>query len=147
MALNLAHVKPFEICSIRPPTEKDSLTFRLTRNCYWRHCAFCPVYKFGARFSKRAIEEVKEDIRSAKHIDDLLFQEGLGRGFGDEDPYERVAHLRDRIRRAKRPLTLSKEEPQEEIPQDLDPRLRWFLSWFRDKPRLEDSLYHVLAWR
>jgi radical SAM superfamily enzyme YgiQ (UPF0313 family) len=147
MAVNLAYVKPFEICSIRPPTENYSLTFRLTRNCYWRHCAFCPVYKFGARFSKRPIEDVKEDIRSAKLIDDLLFQEGLGGGFRDGDAYERLARVLDRIRRAKGPLTLSEEEPKEEIPEDLDPRLRWFLSWFKDKPRLEDSLNHVLSWR
>jgi len=146
MAVDLAHVKPFEICSIRPPTENDSLTFRLTRNCYWRHCAFCPVYKFGARFSKRPIEDVKEDIRSAKRIDDLLFQEGLVGGFFHGDAYEGLSRLLDRIRRAEGSLTFCEEEP-EETPEDLDPRLRWFLSWFKDKPRLEDSLSHVLSWR
>ena len=45
-------VEPFEICSIRPPTENESLTFRLTRNCGWNRCLFCPVYKYGARFTR-----------------------------------------------------------------------------------------------
>lgn len=57
--INLSTVEPFEICPIRPPTENDSLTFRLTRNCGWNRCLFCPVYKCGARFSRRSMEEVK----------------------------------------------------------------------------------------
>jgi hypothetical protein len=61
--INLSTVEPFEICSIRPPTENDSLTFRLTRNCGWNRCLFCPVYKYGARFSRRSMEEVKKDIQ------------------------------------------------------------------------------------
>ena len=73
MGIELQRVKPFEICSIRPPTENSSLTFRLTRNCYWNRCAFCPVYKYGARFSRRDIGEVLEDIRRAKLIDCLLY--------------------------------------------------------------------------
>jgi len=36
--MNLSTVEPFEISSIRPPTENDSLTFRLTRNCGWNRC-------------------------------------------------------------------------------------------------------------
>lgn len=147
MVINLAHVKPFEICSIRPPTENYSLTFRLTRNCYWRQCAFCPVYKFGARFSKRRIEEVKEDIRNAKLIDDLILDEGLGGRLYDGDGSPRVARLLHKIRETQGSPAFSEEEPKQEIPQDLDPRLFWFLSWFKDKPRLEDSLNHVLAWR
>jgi len=149
MVISLAYVKPFEICSIRPPTENYSLTFRLTRNCYWRKCVFCPVYKFGARFSKRRIEEVKEDIRNAKLIDDLLFDEGLGGSLYDGDGSAHVADLLYKIKEAQGPSAFSdsEEEPKQEIPQDLDPRLFWFLSWFKDKPRLEDSLNHVLSWR
>ncbi len=33
------------------------------------------------------------------------------------------------------------------IPEELDPRMEWFLSWFKDVPTLEDSVYHVLQWR
>lgn len=56
----------FEICSIRPPTENQSLTFRLTRNCYWNKCTFCPVYKLGARFVKRSMQDIKDDIDAVR---------------------------------------------------------------------------------
>ena len=51
----------FEIGPIRPPNEADSLLVRVTRNCPWNRCAFCPVYA-GAKFSPRAAEEVEADI-------------------------------------------------------------------------------------
>ena len=46
---------------IRPPSEASSLLVRVTRNCPWNQCVFCPAYK-GAQFSKRTVEEVKKDI-------------------------------------------------------------------------------------
>ena len=46
---------------IRPPSEASSLLVRVTRNCPWNQCVFCPAYK-GAKFSKRTVEEVKSDI-------------------------------------------------------------------------------------
>jgi hypothetical protein len=67
-------IEPFEICSIRPPTENFSLTFRLTRNCGWNRCLFCPVYKQGVKCSRRSLDEIKNDVDSAKIIDDLLMQ-------------------------------------------------------------------------
>jgi hypothetical protein len=70
--INLNTVEPFKICSIRPPRENDSLTFRLTRNCGWNRCLFGPVYKYGARFSRRSMEEVKKDVHRARVIYDLL---------------------------------------------------------------------------
>jgi len=48
---------------IRPPSEAGSLLVRVTRNCPWNQCVFCPAYK-GTKFSKRSIEEVKGDIDS-----------------------------------------------------------------------------------
>jgi len=48
---------------IRPPSEASSLLIRVTRNCPWNQCLFCPAYK-GVKFSKRPIEEVKKDIDS-----------------------------------------------------------------------------------
>jgi len=51
----------FEQGPIRPPSEARSLLLRLTRNCPWNRCTFCPVYK-GARFSVRPVEHVKKDI-------------------------------------------------------------------------------------
>lgn len=46
---------------IRPPSEAASLLLRVTRNCPWNKCSFCPVYK-GARFSRRPVEHVLADI-------------------------------------------------------------------------------------
>ena len=48
---------------IRPPSEALSLLIRVTRNCPWNKCLFCPAYK-GVKFSKRSVEEVKKDIDS-----------------------------------------------------------------------------------
>jgi radical SAM superfamily enzyme YgiQ (UPF0313 family) len=46
---------------IRPPSEARSLLVRVTRNCPWNQCLFCPAYK-GVKFSKRTVAEVKADI-------------------------------------------------------------------------------------
>lgn len=51
----------FEQGPIRPPSEAGSLLIRITRNCPWNRCTFCPVYK-GRKFSLRPVEHVFEDI-------------------------------------------------------------------------------------
>ena len=51
----------FEQGVIRPPSEANSLLVRVTRNCPWNRCLFCPAYK-GAAFSRRSVKEIKEDI-------------------------------------------------------------------------------------
>ncbi|MFW5936734.1 MAG: radical SAM protein [Desulfosalsimonas sp.] len=51
----------FEQGPIRPPSEAYSLLIRVTRNCPWNKCKFCPVYK-GKQFSLRPVEHVKKDI-------------------------------------------------------------------------------------
>jgi len=48
---------------IRPPSEANSLLVRVTRNCPWNKCVFCPAYK-GTKFSLRTLEEIKGDIDS-----------------------------------------------------------------------------------
>ena len=53
--------KGFEQGPIRPPSEAYSLLIRVTRNCPWNKCKFCPVYK-GEKFSLRPAEHVKKDI-------------------------------------------------------------------------------------
>lgn len=147
MGIDLLSIKPFEICSIRPPTENYSLTFRLTRNCYWNKCGFCPVYKLGARFSKWGIEEVKEDISRAKLIDDLLFEQGINNNPYSYAGYSRITELAYMIKQAKHEAGYREEYHDEKAPEDLDPGLAWFLPWFKDKPTLEDSLNHVMSWR
>ena len=55
--------KGFEQGPIRPPSEAGSLLIRITRNCPWNRCTFCPVYK-GTEFSLRPVEHVLEDINA-----------------------------------------------------------------------------------
>lgn len=59
----------FEQGPIRPPNEAQSFLLRITRNCPWNQCLFCPIYK-NRKFSLRDVEEIKEDIRTAKKIAD-----------------------------------------------------------------------------
>ena len=63
---------------IRPPSEASSLLIRVTRNCPWNQCLFCPAYK-GVRFSKRTVEEVKQDIDSM--ADELSGYSGVRTAF------------------------------------------------------------------
>lgn len=51
----------FEQGVIRPPSEAQSLLVRVTRNCPWNRCHFCPAYK-GKNFSLRTVEEIKKDL-------------------------------------------------------------------------------------
>ncbi len=63
--------KGFEQGPIRPPSEAYSLLIRVSRNCPWNKCAFCPVYK-GERFSLRPVSHVKKDIdAAARHVQSL----------------------------------------------------------------------------
>jgi len=57
----------FEQGPIRPPNEATSLLLRVTRNCPWNQCLFCPVYK-RRKFSLRSVEEIKQDIQTARDI-------------------------------------------------------------------------------
>ena len=59
----------FEQGPIRPPNEARSLLLRLTRNCPWNQCLFCPVYK-NRKFSLRTVDDIKQDILAAKQIAD-----------------------------------------------------------------------------
>jgi len=59
----------FEQGPIRPPNESRSLLLRLTRNCPWNQCLFCPVYK-RREFSLRTVEEIMQDIQTARDMAD-----------------------------------------------------------------------------
>lgn len=58
---NTPEYKGFEQGPIRPPSEASSLLIRITRNCPWNRCTFCPVYK-GSGFSIRPVKYVLKDI-------------------------------------------------------------------------------------
>jgi len=65
---------------IRPPNEAGSLLLRLTRNCPWNRCQFCPVYK-GEKFSRRSLEEIKSDINrieeSVNKLEEISWKNGM----------------------------------------------------------------------
>jgi histone acetyltransferase (RNA polymerase elongator complex component) len=69
----------FEQGPIRPPNEARSLLLRLTRNCPWNQCLFCPVYK-GRKFSLRTVDEIKQDIQTARNIADDIRELSLKLG-------------------------------------------------------------------
>jgi radical SAM superfamily enzyme YgiQ (UPF0313 family) len=70
----------FEQGPIRPPNEARSLILRITRNCPWNRCLFCPVYK-GRKFSLRSVEEIKKDIQTARDIADDI--KAISRSLGN----------------------------------------------------------------
>ncbi|MGD1999116.1 MAG: radical SAM protein [Desulfobacterales bacterium] len=82
----------FEQGPIRPPNEARSLLLRLTRNCPWNQCLFCPVYK-NRKFSLRTVAEIKEDIQAARDIADDITT--LSRQLGSEGEVDDrvVSHL------------------------------------------------------
>lgn len=70
----------FEQGPIRPPNEARSLLLRVTRNCPWNQCLFCPVYK-GRKFSLRTVDEIKQDIQTARDIADDIKAFSLKLGY------------------------------------------------------------------
>lgn len=68
----------FEQGPIRPPSEAGSLLLRITRNCPWNRCSFCPVYK-GSDFSLRPLAHVLEDIdRVRRCVEEIRGRVGEG---------------------------------------------------------------------
>jgi len=89
----------FEQGPIRPPSESRSLLVRVSRNCPWNRCAFCPVYK-GTQFSLRSVDEVLADLKKMKafyvHKPETVFLQ-------DADPLvigtEKLVRIVESIRR------------------------------------------------
>ncbi|MEA1968695.1 MAG: radical SAM protein [Thermodesulfobacteriota bacterium] len=69
----------FEQGPIRPPSEAESLLIRLTRNCPWNRCTFCPVYK-GKDFSLRSVENIIKDIDILAFYLDKIINEAREKG-------------------------------------------------------------------
>jgi hypothetical protein len=67
----------YEQGPIRPPSEARSLLVRVTRNCPWNRCTFCPVYK-GASFSVRPVVHVLQDLDAVYQAVQQLQQPGTG---------------------------------------------------------------------
>ena len=75
-------MESFELGPIRPPSEAYSLLLRVTRNCSWNRCKFCPIYK-GEKFQLRSVEEIKQDIRTASVIQNQIKELAWKSGYGD----------------------------------------------------------------
>jgi len=71
----------FELGPIRPPSEAYSLLIRATINCPWNRCKFCSIYK-ERRFQLRPVEEIKQDIRIAKLMQDKIKGLSWKSGYG-----------------------------------------------------------------
>ncbi len=90
MALIKQALFSFELGPIRPPSEAYSLLIRVTRNCPWNRCKFCHTYK-GERFQLRSVEEVKQDIKAAKVIQNEIKELSWKFGYGGR--VEEVANM------------------------------------------------------
>lgn len=82
----------FEQGPIRPPNEARSLLLRVTRNCPWNQCLFCPVYK-KRKFSLRTVEEIKQDIQTAKDIADEIKALSWSLGAGGKVTEQVASHI------------------------------------------------------
>ena len=69
----------FEQGPIRPPSEARSLLVRVTRNCPWNRCAFCPVYK-GRDYGARSTDEILADLDAMREAADRVH--ALSRSLG-----------------------------------------------------------------
>ncbi|HEX2964552.1 MAG TPA: radical SAM protein [Syntrophorhabdaceae bacterium] len=100
---------------IRPPSEAQSLLLRVTRNCPWNQCLFCPAYK-GVKFSRRSVEEVKKDIDSmvreyANHINvirSVFLQDADSLVLKTDDILEILRYLRSKFPNIERITTYAR---------------------------------------
>ena len=94
---------------IRPPSEARSLLVRVTRNCPWNQCLFCPAYK-GVNFSRRSVAEVKADIdamakeygKHADMIETAFLQDADSLILKTDQILEILRHIRVRFPRVER---------------------------------------------
>jgi len=75
-------INSFEVGPYRPPSEAYSLLIRATRNCPWNRCKFCCMYK-GQKFVYRSVAEIKQDIETAKMIQDRIKEISWKSGYGN----------------------------------------------------------------
>ena len=77
---------------IRPPSESKSLFLRLTRNCPWNKCLFCPVYK-DSTFSRRSVAEIKKEIDELREVVEDIRKLSLKLGFEGKVSRTVMSHL------------------------------------------------------
>ena len=127
----------FEQGPIRPPSEAHSLLLRVTRNCPWNHCTFCPVYK-GARFSVRPVAHILRDIDAVYEATQQL-QEGprepasMGQAQGDPRAW---AAARNWLRYGRRQVFLQDANSLVVAPGSLSAILRHLQTRFPEVTRI-----------
>jgi len=82
----------YEQGPIRPPSEAGSLLVRLTRNCPWNRCLFCPVYK-EEKFSRRSVDDIKADISKMAEAAERIRSVSDSSGSGEEINRQTVAKI------------------------------------------------------
>jgi hypothetical protein len=126
----------FEQGPIRPPSEAHSLLLRVTRNCPWNHCTFCPVYK-GAPFSIRPVAHIMRDIDAISEAVRQL-REGLDparAGLSPRDPGAWAA-ARNWVRYGRGQVFLQDADSLVIPPADLTAILRRIQTRFPDVTRI-----------
>ena len=127
----------FEQGPIRPPSEAHSLLLRVTRNCPWNRCTFCPVYK-GTRFSVRPLAHIVRDIDAVYEAMQQL-REGPRdpalMGLAGEDPRAWAA-ARNWSRYGRRQVFLQDANSLEVDPGDLTAILRYLKTRFPEVTRI-----------
>ncbi len=88
----MAETLDFEQGPIRPPNESKSFLLRITRNCPWNQCLFCPVYK-GRKFSLRSVDEIKNDIKTAREIYDIIKEISFKLGYEGDITSEVISNI------------------------------------------------------
>jgi len=122
---------------IRPPSEAHSLLLRVTRNCPWNRCTFCPVYK-GTRFSIRPVAEVQRDIDAVSEAVHRLRQgvrEPVQVGLAGEDRRAWVA-ARNWVRYGRPQVFLQDANSLVVPPNDLLAILRYLQARFPEVTRV-----------
>lgn len=79
------------------------------------------MYKFGARFSRRSIEEILEDVGRAESLYRAMEQRGITEITSFPQAVERVNQLAEEIRGLSG--TAGREMEDTGAPRDIDPRL------------------------
>lgn len=65
---------------------------RLTRNCPWNQCLFCPIYK-GQEFSRRSVTEIKREIDVIGDVVEDIQRLSWRQGFGGRVTGAVLSHL------------------------------------------------------
>jgi radical SAM superfamily enzyme YgiQ (UPF0313 family) len=99
---------------IRPPSEANSLLVRVTRNCPWNQCVFCPAYK-GVKFSRRTVEEVKKDLDNMAReyggrswIDTVFLQDADSLVLPTADVVEILHYIKEKFPKVERITTYAR---------------------------------------